>query len=292
MIRYNEPLCRHTSFRIGGPAYCWVEPDNPGGILEAIDLSEAENKNFIIIGKGTNLLFKDAGFDGLVIHLAKGFEKIEKGDEAVISADSGVNIANVVRYALDNSLTGCEFLTGIPGNLGGAIFMNAGTRRLENPDEFSEIKDIVLDVKILDLKDKKIKVLNVKEIDFRYRFSGLDGKVVLSARLGLKISRKDRIQDGIKAFNKKREWLNKIGLPNAGSIFKNPSPDKPAGMLIENCGLKGKRIGGAEISKVHANIIVNIGNATANDVMGLIDLARTGVRQKFGIELELELKLI
>jgi UDP-N-acetylmuramate dehydrogenase len=120
----------------------------------------------------------------------------------------------------------------------------------------------------------------------------LDEKVILSARLELKKCKKEDIQDRIKAFNKKRNWLTKIGFPNAGSVFKNPSPDKSAGMLIELCGLKGKRIGNAEISRVHANIIVNLGKAAANDVLGLIDLARASVKQKFGINLELELKII
>ena len=174
--------------------------------------------------------------------------------------------------------------------------MNASVRNLEYPAQFIEIKDIILDVEILDLKDRKagecIKTLDKKDIDFKYRSSGLERKIILGARLKLEKDNKVNIKDKIKAFNKKRDWLTKIGFPNAGSIFKNPSPDKSAGMLIESCGLKGKRIGGAEISKVHANIIVNLGKATANDVLGLIDLARASVKQKFGIDLELELKII
>ncbi len=294
MIKYNEPLSLHTSFRIGGLAYYWIEPENPEGILEAINFTEAKNKKFIIVGKGTNLLFKDEGFNGAIIHLAKGFERIEieKDSEAIIKAGAGLSLAKLVKYAFDEAMAGCEFLSGLPGNLGGAIFMNAGVRNLEYPTEFIEIKDIILDVEILDLKDRKIKTLDKKDINFKYRSSGLDGKIVLGARLKLEKDNKVNIQDRINAFNKKRDWLVKISFPNAGSIFKNPSPDKSAGMLIESCSLKGKRIGNAEISKVHANIIVNLGKATANDVLGLIDLARASVKQKFGIELELELKLI
>ncbi|MEK7867758.1 MAG: hypothetical protein AAB157_00100, partial [Candidatus Omnitrophota bacterium] len=183
----------------------------------------------------------------------------------------------------------------------------------------------ILDVEILDLKDREmeptrakargscgrntertehirvlksavlgrecIKTLDKKDIDFKYRSSGLDEKIILGARLKLEKDNKVNIQDRISAFNKKRNWLTKIGFPNAGSIFKNPSPDKSAGMMIESCGLKGERIGGAEISEVHANIIVNLGKATANDVLGLIDLARASVKQKFDIDLELELKI-
>jgi len=292
MIKYNEPLSGHTSFRIGGPAYCWVEPENPEGVLEAVNFVESKNKKFIIIGSGTNLLARDEGFDGAVIHLARGFEKIEIEKEAVVRVGAGLSAGKLVKYVFDNGLAGCEFLAGIPGNLGGAIFMNAGVRSLKNPDVFIEIKDIVLDVEILDLKDKKIKVLGRKDIDFKYRASGLDGKIILGARLKLEKCGKEDIENKIKAFNKKRDWLAKIGFPNAGSVFKNPGPDKSAGMLIESCGLKGKRIGDAEISKLHANIIVNLGNAAAKDVSGLIDLARTSVKQKFGVDLELELKII
>ncbi len=296
MLKYNELLSKHTSFRIGGPAYCWIEPENPEGILEAIDFIEAKDKNFVIIGKGTNILVKDEGFDGAVIHLAKGFEKIEKESAAakfaLLKIGAGLSLAKLIKYIFDNGLTGCEFLTGIPGSFGGAVFMNAGVRSLKDPAEFIEIKDIILEVETLDLKDRKIKTLNRKEIDFKYRSSNLDGKIVLGAKVKLKKDKKENVKDRIKAFNKRRNWLSELSFPNAGSIFKNPLPDKPAGVLIESCGLKGRRIGNTEISKAHANIIVNLGKAAASDVLGLIDLARTSVKQKFGIELELELKII
>ncbi|MDO8603467.1 MAG: UDP-N-acetylmuramate dehydrogenase [Candidatus Omnitrophota bacterium] len=292
MLKYNEPLSGHTSFRIGGPAYCWVEPENTEGILEAVSLARSKNKKFIVVGKGTNLLAGDEGFDGVIIHLAGDFEKIEEEGEGEIKAGASLGLAKLVKYAFNKSLCGCEFLAGIPGCLGGAIFMNAGVRNPENQSESIEIKDILLGADVLDLKCGKIKALSKKDIDFKYRASGLDGKIILGARLGLKKGRKEDIQARISAFNKRRGWLAEIGFPNAGSVFKNPGADKPAGMLIESCGLKGKRIGDAEISKVHANIIVNLGGATAKDVLGLIDLARAGVKRKFGIKLELELKLI
>jgi UDP-N-acetylmuramate dehydrogenase len=170
--------------------------------------------------------------------------------------------------------------------------MNAGVRGLDDSAEFLEIKDIIKDVEVMDLKDRKIKSLAPKDIGFKYRSSGLDGKIILGARIGLKVNKKENIQERINAFNKRRAWLSNIGFPNAGSVFKNPAPDKPAGMLIDACGLKGKRIGGAEISAAHANVIVNIGKAKAKDVLDLVDLARAGVRQKFGIDLELELKIV
>ena len=292
MLKYNELLSRHTSFRIGGPAYLWAEPGNPKEILEVISLAEGKNKKFIIAGNGTNLLASDEGFDGVIIHLAGDFEKIELESGDIIKVGAGFSLAKLVKYALDKSISGCEFLAGIPGDLGGAIFMNAGVRKPEGGQGFIEIKEILLDIEALDLKDKIIKDLDKKDIDFKYRYSGLDGKIILGARLSLKKDKKENIQLRMSEFNKKREWLTKIGFPNAGSIFKNPSAEKSAGMLIESCGLKGKRIGDAEISGVHANVIVNFGKATSKDVLGLIDLARTSVKQKFGIDLELELKII
>src|SRR3989338_6242097 len=292
MLRYNEPLSKHTSFKIGGPAYCWAQPENPEGILEAVSFASVKNKKFSVIGKGTNLLVKDEGFDGVIICLGKGFEKRQTEDEEVIKVGAALSAAKLVRYALDLGMGGCEFLTGIPGNVGGAIFMNAGARSLEGQAKFNEIKDILLDVEVLDFKSGAIKTLSAKDIDFKYRYSGLDGRIILGARLKLINDKKKNIRDKINAFNKKREWFIKIRFPNAGSVFKNPCPDKPAGMLIDACGLKGRKIGGAEISRVHANIIVNLGRAKANDVIGLIDLAKTSVRQKFGIELELELRII
>lgn len=270
----------------------WAEPGNPKEILEAISLAESKNKKFIIAGKGTNLLVRDEGFDGIIIHLAGDFEKIELESGDIIKVGAGLSLAKLVKYAFDKGLGGCEFLAGIPGDIGGAVFMNAGVRKPEGGLGFIEIKDMLLDIEALDLKDKKMEVLGKKDIDFKYRSSGLDGKIILGARLGLKKDKKEDIQARISEFNKKREWLTKIGFPNAGSIFKNPGADKPAGMLIESCGLKAKRIGDAEISGVHANVIVNLGKATAKDVLGLIDLARTSVKQKFGIDLELELKLL
>jgi len=292
MIKYNELLSRHTSFRIGGPAYCWVEAESPEEILEAVSLALSKSKKILVAGGGTNLLAKDEGAREVIIHLAGSFERIEEESGEIIRLGAGGSLAKLVKYTSSKALGGCEFLAGIPGNVGGAIFMNAGVRSLENPDVFIEIKDIILDVEILDLKDKKIKVLRREDINFKYRASGLDEKIILGARLKLEKCEKGDVEDKIKAFNKKRDWLAKIGFPNAGSIFKNPGPDKSAGMLIESCGLKGKRIGDAEISKLHANIIVNLGKATAKDVLGLIDLARTSVKQKFGIDLELELKII
>jgi len=296
MLKYNEPLSNHTSFCIGGPAYCWADTDSVEDIREAINLAEDKNKKFVIIGRGTNLLVKDEGFDGIVIRLGSGFEKIEiksvTSKNVLLKIYAGLSVAKLVRYALDNSFGGCEFLTGIPGSFGGAVFMNAGVRGAEDASGFSEIKDLISDIDVLDLRDSKVKTIAKEGIGFKYRSSGLDNKIILSGSVLLKKDEKENICHRIEGFNKKRDWLSKIGFPNAGSVFKNPAPDKPAGRLIESCGLKGKRIGNAEISMAHANIILNLGKAAAKDVLALIDLARTAVRDNFGIDLELELKIL
>jgi len=293
LIKYNEPLSRHTSFKIGGPAFCWVEPEGLDDILEAIGLSEKNNKTFFVFGKGTNLLVRDEGYDGVAINLRrKGFDSIENEDDEIIKIGAGSSISKLIKYASETCLSGCEFLTGIPGNLGGAIFMNAGVRDLEDVNRFREIKDIILDVEVLDLLDRKHKALGVKDIDFRYRSSNLNNKVILCARVKLKKDKKSNILEQADSFMKRRQWIQGLGFHSAGSVFKNPQGDKPAGMLIEACGLKGKGIGNAEISKLHANFIVNLGSAKAKDVLELIELARESVKERFGVDLELEIKVV
>lgn len=293
LVKYNEPLSRHTSFKIGGPAFCWVEPEGMDDILEAIALSEKNNKTFFVFGKGTNLLVRDEGYDGVAICLGrKGFDSIENEGDGVIRITAGSSISKLIKYASRACLSGCEFLIGIPGNLGGAIFMNAGVRDLEDVNRFREIKDIILDVEVLDLLDRKRKALGVKDIDFRYRSSNLNNKVILGARIKLKKDKKSNILERTNSFMKRRQWIQGLGLGSAGSVFKNPEGDKPAGMLIEACGLKGKVIGNAEISRLHANFIVNLGSAKAKDVLELIKLARESVKERFGVDLELEIKVV
>lgn len=289
---YGRLLLNHTTFKIGGPVFCWVEPENCDDILEAIEFAEADSKPLAIIGKGSNVLARDEGFEGVLITLSAGFDYIDKEEDGIVKVGSGVLISRLIRECSESGLTGCEFLAGIPGSFGGAVFMNAGARDIKNPGINKEIKDIIVDVDVLDLKDKKRKIFKKKDIDFNYRFSGLDGKCILGARIKLEKDEKDAIINRIASYRKKRQWIQDMGFPSAGSVFKNPDNTRPAGSLIEQCGLKGKRIGGAEISEMHANFIVNTGNAMSKDVLDLIELAKKSVREKFGVELELELRVI
>jgi len=289
---YGRLLSQHTSLKIGGPAFCWLEPEDLEDLLESIKLAETNNKSLTLFGNGSNILVQDKGFDGVVVNLGKGFDCIEREEEDVLKLGSAGSISRLVRKTAEWGLGGCEFLAGIPGSFGGAVFMNAGVRDVASIEKLREIKDIIVDVDVLDLKDKKKKNLKRDEIFFMYRSSALEGKCILGARVRLQKDEAELINNRIDEFLKKRQWIKDLRFPSAGSIFKNPDSGNPAGKLIERCGLKGKRIGGAEFSGTHANFIVNIGGATSKDVMDLIDLARTSVKKKFRLELELELRII
>lgn len=292
-LNHDELLSRHTSFKIGGKAWRWLEPEHIEDILEGIESAEKNNKAFIVFGSGTNILARDSGFDGIVIHLnKKNFGAIERQGEELVKVGAGTAISELVKEASGWGLSGCEFLKGLPGNFGGAVFMNAGVRDADNTELFREIKDIVVDIDVLDINDKKQKTLKKDAIDFTYRSSGLDNKIILWGRLGLKKDTKDNILTRTARFMKKRAWIKNLGYPTAGSVFKNPDKNNPAGKLIEQCGLKGKRIGNAMISELHANFIVNVGGALAKDVLDLIELARKSVKEKFGTDLELEIKVV
>jgi len=289
---YGRLLSRHTSLKIGGPAFCWLEPDDSDDVLEAISVAEQSGKALTVIGGASNILARDKGFDGVVINLGRGFDYIEIGEDAIARVGSACPVSRLVKGCAELGLAGCEFLSGIPGSFGGALFMNAGVREIKEPERKLEIKDIILDIDVIDLRDKKKESLDRRDIDFRYRSSGLDGKCILGARIRLKKDKRSDIDNRVDSFMKRREWIQRLGLPSAGSVFKNPDPRPPAGILIEECGLKGKRIGGAEISRAHANFIVNTGQATSRDVLDLIELAQARVKEKFGIELGLELRII
>lgn len=292
LIRHNETLSKHTSFKIGGPAFCWAEPVDAKEILDAIDIADKADKDFTIFGNGTNILAADEGFDGVVIRLGKPFDFCIKNEDGILKTGGALNLARLINHALEFSLSGCEFLSGIPGTIGGAIFMNAGVRDSESKQIYREMKDIILTVDVLDLKEKRFKTLAREEIDFRYRWSDLGGAIILGARIKLHNDRESNIIKKLDSFRKTREWMKDINYPSAGSVFKNPDKGFSAGRLIESCELKGKRIGGAEISKYHANFIVNTGEATSKDVLELIGLAQSKVKEKFNIHLEPEIKIV
>jgi len=281
-VKVDEPLSRHTSFGIGGPSKYFLELRNIVELRSVIEFCGKEKLDFFVLGQGTNVLFSDAGFRGVVIRLKGEFEKLSIGGEKV-TAGAGVKLGILVEKLTKKGLSGLEFAAGIPGSLGGAIVSNSGTK-------WGSIGGIIKEIRIF--CNGKIKVLKRDEMDFSYRHCDLPNKaIIVEAKLGLKSGRKSDIIKTIRGNLKDRRKNQPLSTLNAGCIFKNPESYE-AGRLIENAGLKGIRFGDAEVSRKHGNFIVNRGSAKAKDVYGLIKKIRETVRQKFGIGLELELRII
>lgn len=281
-LRIDEPLSRHTSLRIGGPASYFLELRNIEELTNVIEFSQKENLDFFILGEGTNVLFPDKTFSGLVIQLKGEFEKFSiEGNQ--VTAGAGVKLNNLVEKLGKKGLTGLEFASGIPGSVGGAIVTNAGTK-------MGWIGDVVREIRIFN--EGKVQILKKEETNFSYRHCELPEKaIVLEVKLGLKNGEKSDIMDKIKKSLKQRKRNQPLSTLNAGCVFRNPGTYE-AGKLIEAAGLKGARFGDAEISKKHANFIINCGKARAADVCNLIEKIRRTVKEKFDIELELELEIV
>lgn len=281
-VKFNEPLAEYTSFRIGGPAEYFIEIENKNELVNLLKVARKYNLKVFPFGAGTNLLIKDKRVKGLVIKLNGEFKKIGISGEKV-KVGAGVLLPQLIKQCARNNLGGMEFLAGIPGTVGGALVMNAG-----NPEE--GIGDLVERVEVMSPAGE-IKTLQKKDLHFSYRSSNLPaGSFILSCWLKLKKSKKDVIMKIIKEQLRKRWEKQPRGL-SAGSIFKNP-PGDYAGRLIEQAGLKGLKYGDAYISEKHANFIINRGKAKAKDALYLIRKIKSKVKEKFGVDLELEIKIV
>ena len=281
-IMLNEPMSKHTSFKIGGPADIFVIINNLDE-LEFI-LKEANKRKTPVtyIGNGTNLLVKDKGIRGITIKL--NFKDINvQGD--IIEAGSGVSIPVLAKTAYENSLSGLEFASGIPGTVGGAIKMNAGAYG-------GEFKDIVIETTVMD-KDLKIHTISNREHNFSYRNSVFDSNddIIISTKLQLSKKSKEEIKSKMEENIAARREKQPINMPNAGSVFKRKNNIIPA-EVIDKCGLKGYNINGATVSVLHSGFIVNQKNATATDVLNLIKHIKKTVKEKYNEDLELEIKVI
>jgi len=283
-VRLREPLKNHTTFKIGGPAKFFVEPKDPDDLKSLLILAKKYKFPLFVMGGGSNLLINDAGINGVVIKLnAPYFNKISyKGN--YLSAGAGVWLNKVVSSAGKRGLSGAEFLAGIPGTIGGALAMNAGIAK-----DNCSIQKLVEKVTVMDYNGN-IKVLNKKDLKFGYRESGLSKYIILSALLRLNRKSKKQIGDAIKAYLEYRRLTQDLSKPSAGCVFRNPQGNS-AGRLIDLCGLKGKKIGGAGVSRKHANFIVNLGNGSASDVLKLAVFIRKKVKNKFNINLTPEIKI-
>lgn len=283
-IFVEEPMWRHTSFKVGGPAKFLVTPKTVEELVSIVELCVESEWPYLILGNGSNLIFDDEGYSGIVIKISTFLSKIQViGDQ--IKAQSGALMAAVSSKAMEHSLTGFEFASGIPGTLGGAVFMNAGAYG-------GEMKDIVDSVTVL-CGDGKLKKRKVEDLDFAYRHSIFQSndEIVVEVTLNLTKGDKTAILEEIKTLAHKRNSKQPVTYPSAGSVFKRPEGHY-AGQLIDEAGLRGVSIGGAQVSELHCGFIINTGDATAKDIMKLISKVQNDVYVKSGIMLEPEVRFV
>ena len=281
----DEPMSKHSTFGIGGNAKFLLLPEENIQIKKILQYSSANNIKTFFIGSGSNLLISDKGFSGILISLKKTFKKIKFSNKGDIIAESGVMLGHMVKEAIKRKFKGLESLVGVPGTLGGALFMNAGAYG-------TEISKSFVSAKVMNMKGQEVELLK-DNIDFYYRKSTFPKDcILLEAKFKCEIGDIDKIKENKEAFSTSRKANQPLNYRSAGSIFKNPSDDLAAGYLIDKAGLKGVQKGNAMISDKHANFIVNLGDAKSSDVISLIKLIKNEVLLKFDIVLNLEIKLV
>jgi UDP-N-acetylmuramate dehydrogenase len=284
-VKVNEPLANHTTIKIGGPADLFVEPSSIDNLEKVMDLVIEEQIPWRAIGRGSNLLVSDQGIEGVVIKLGAGIDHLEIKDQE-ITVGGGHSIVSLSTIMSKKGFSGLEFASGIPGSVGGAVYMNAGAHG-------SDISKILKKARIL-FEDGTISWLDNEEMEFSYRTSVLQKKkpgIVLEAVLILKEGEKSKIVAEMQKNKDYRKDTQPYNFPCAGSIFRNPLPNY-AGKLIEVAGLKGYSMGGAKISEMHGNFIINAGNATAQDVLNLIQHVKNTIFELYEIHMETEVEII
>lgn len=279
----NESMAKHTTFRVGGEADLMFFPEGKDAVVRALELAKEANVPSMVIGNGSNLIVGDKGIRGLVVVLGEAFAQIRVEGEN-LTAQAGALLSKVAATAQENALAGLEFASGIPGTLGGGCAMNAGAYG-------GELKDVLVWADVL--LDGEIKRLSLAEMDMSYRNTMplREGGVVLEACFALKKDDPEAIHDRMKELNARRRDKQPLNFPSAGSIFKRPT-GYFAGGLIEQCGLKGCTIGGAQVSEKHAGFIINVGGATAKDITDLIAYIQKVVKDETGVTLETEARII
>jgi UDP-N-acetylmuramate dehydrogenase len=286
-IFYNEPMSQHTSLRVGGNADALIAIESEVQLAQIVRKLQLAKIDYLPVGNLTNIIVRDGGYRGAIL-LMSGLKKINyrqmPDGSHYINSQAGAALAQAAGLAAVHELTGLEFCTGIPGSIGGAIWMNAGAFG-------AEIKDVIAEVSLLDVNGQQV-TMKKEEIVFRYRRTVLPREaIILNSRLKLAKGERKQIQDKMKEIMQVRQQKHPLAYPNAGSIFKN-IPGMPAGRIIEEIGLKGKCCGDAEVSLQHANFIVNKGKATATDILALIDLIADRVKKEKGVDLETEVVII
>jgi UDP-N-acetylmuramate dehydrogenase len=286
-VKQGEPLASYTTLRIGGKADWFIQPQDNSELNQLLDLAVSRKIPWFVLGQGSNLLVSDRGVRGLVIHLSSPRQGIKtkslNNSQVLLEVEAGVPLSRLVRWGIKNYWKGLEFLAGIPGSVGGAWAMNAGSHG-------KEIKELTTYLKIVSPGGRVVRK-GEKQLFFGYRNLKLEpGEIIISGGLKVSLGEAEAVQQEIRRIRSRRRATQPLGQLSCGSVFKNP-PGAFAGELIEKAGLKGVERGKARISSRHANFIVNQGGASADDVLSLMNLARTRVRRQFGVLLDPEVRL-
>ena len=286
----EEEMKKHTTFRVGGPARYFVSPAGEEALVAVLRLCRKEGMPYYILGNGSNLLVSDQGYDGVMILMGDGFLKLEKKlfgdrDDVIYTVGAGLLLSRIAKEALEDSLTGFEFAAGIPGTLGGAVVMNAGAYG-------GEMKDIIRSVRVMDPQGNLLE-LDASQMDFAYRHSCVLEKhyIVLSAEFELRRGDKAQIQAQMEDLAARRREKQPLEYPSAGSTFKRPA-GYFAGKLIQDAGLRGFRVGGAQVSEKHCGFVINREQATAEDIRTLCHEIQKKVKDTFGVDLECEIRML
>lgn len=281
----DEPMKLHTTFRVGGPADWFVTPEEENRVCELVRLLKKENIPYYVMGNGSNLLVGDKGYRGVIIQMYKKMSQIRAMEDHVIYAQAGALLSKIAAEALNQEWTGLEFASGIPGTLGGAVMMNAGAYG-------GEMKHVIKSAMAVS-PEGELKVLPIEQMELGYRTSvfAKNGDIVLSAQIQLQPGNVDEIRSYMEDLKERRTTKQPLEFPSAGSTFKRPE-GYFAGQLIQETGLRGFQVGGAQVSEKHCGFVINKDNATAADIMALIEEVADRVEAKFGVRLEPEVKRI
>lgn len=285
ILKENQPLSAYTTFKIGGNCPLMAFPESQESFLLCITEAKKANLPCIPLGNGSNLLVSDEGYSGFFLN-TKEFQQLELEDDNKIIVSSGVLLGKLANFAFSHSLTGLEFAQGIPGTVGGGIVMNAGAYG-------GEMCQVIESVTSFDLETETLITRTVNELDFSYRHSLFSGnnEVILSSTLRLSTGNPEEIQEKMKTYANSRREKQPLDFPSCGSTFKRPTGHFAAA-LIDQCGLKGFTVGGAQVSEKHAGFVVNIGSATCNDVLSLTNHVKETVLKETGVTLELEVQIL
>jgi UDP-N-acetylmuramate dehydrogenase len=282
-VLFDAPMRQFTSMRVGGPADSLFFPKDEDDLKKLIRYARKKNIPFFILGKGTNLVVRDQGVRGWVISLTQGMKKVQL-EADVVEAEAGLPLQRLVQFTIQKGLTGLEPFFGIPGTVGGGLAMNAGAWGVE-------LKDVVLSITLMK-EDGEVVERPRQRLKFSYRRLSLPPSwVILKGRFQLKKGKKEEILERVKSYSEMRKRTQPLDYSSAGSIFRNPK-EGPAGRWIEDSGLKGFRMGQAMISDKHANFIINLGKATAQEVIGLMEMVERKIYEERGISLEREVKVV